>query len=144
MTSFLLKAVCAATLMAATTVSAQVHKCTGADGKITFTEAACNTTSKSIQAVNIPLSTYQAPELRAQTMAESKDRAAADRLKTVQLMLSNGKVAEARLYARTPEERAMVAHVESANAVQRKEARQAKSDADLKESGERLRKALKR
>ena len=98
----------------AASACAQVRKCTGPDGKLTFSDTLCSSAAVQSATANIPLSTHQAPEQRAQAMAESKDRASADRMEAIQLMLGNGKVGEARTLARTPDERALVADAERA------------------------------
>ena len=92
-------------------VFAQAHKCTDATGRVTYTEAACPSTSKATQVTIRDAS--PAPD------DASKERTASMRTETIQLMLSNGKIGEARAYARTAEERAMVSSVAAAERDQR-------------------------
>ena len=93
-------------------VFAQAHKCTDAAGRVTYSEAACPSTSKATQ-VTIR-------ETGAAPGDASKERTASMRTETIQLMLSNGKISEARAYAKTAEERAMVSSFDAADREQRK------------------------
>ncbi len=114
--------------------SAQVYKCTGADGKIAYSEAPCDPTAKSSKAVDIPLRTAQDPGQQARAMAESRDRAASDRRRAIELMLQDGRVNEARISARTPEERALVNDVAAAQRQAIKDAKKAEEERKLRES----------
>ena len=125
-------------------VSAQVHRCLGSDDKtVILTDKPC-APSSSRGKINVPLSTELTPDERRQALAESQERARSDRLAAIQLMLANGKTGEARSYARTAEERAMVGSVEGAEAAQRKQAKRDQDEARMRESHERLLKTLRR
>lgn len=86
--------------------TAQVHKCVGQDGRTSYSEAPCDPAAKSRQSVAIPLTDDQGSGASPNT---SKSMVAADRAETIRLMIGNGKIEEARAYAQTPEERAIVA-----------------------------------
>ena len=98
-----------ATLLLCLNAQAQVRKCTGPDGHVTYTETACSSSAKSAQSVDIPLSNYQVPAHKELGKTASRSRADSERQETIRLMIFNGKLDEARAYARTPEERAIVA-----------------------------------
>lgn len=89
-------------------VLAQLNKCVDAAGKVTFSDRVCDGSAKSGQAINIPLSTEQSPDQRQVAAEEGRERASADRRDAIALMLRDGRIDEARLHAKTAEERAMV------------------------------------
>jgi len=124
-------------------VSAQVHKCIDAAGKIAFTERACDA-GQVTQRRDIPLSTEQTPAMRRQSAQEGKDRAAADRSEAISMMLRDGRIDEARALARTADERAMVNDAAAASAAQKKAQDRADSERRQRESHEKLLKSLKR
>ena len=88
-----------------------MHKCQ-IDGKIAYTEAPCPDISKGTQ-LNI--------QTGAAGPDASKERIDSMRMQTIQLMLSNGNIAEARAQARTAEERALVESVARADRQNRKD-----------------------
>lgn len=122
--------------------NAQVYKCLDAGGKVTLTERPCEAGQTSARQDR--LSTELTPEQRRQAMAESKDRAASDRRAAMELMIRDGRAAEAQAMARTPEERALASQAVAAQARQAKEARRAEESRVARERTEDAIKRMKK
>lgn len=129
--------------LASQTASAQVYRCTDAAGKITMTERPCPAGQTSARR-DIPLSTELTPEQRQLAMEESRDRASSDRRAAIELMLRDGRVNDARLTARTPDERALVSQAAAAQAQRDKQARLAEENRRFTEHTQEQIKRMKR
>lgn len=88
--------------------NAQVNRCLDSDGKTTFTESACTNYGTARPAGQAPLPAFASSAPRMLAMAKTGDQSPSDRLATIRLMLNTGRLSQARQFARTEQERALV------------------------------------
>lgn len=96
--------------------NAHVNRCVDSDNKITFTESACtNIGKRSSPDGKAPLPAF--PSSAPRTLPKKTgEQSPSDRLATIRLMLNTGKLSQARQFARTEQERALVREMDRGHA----------------------------
>lgn len=110
-------------LLVPLTTSAQVNRCAGSDGVVTFTKLPCSPVGKAIGS-DFPRPSPP-PSSRKVAMAEP-EKSPEERLQTIRRMLATGRLSQARQYARTDQERALVREADRGHAPERKARRMAR------------------
>lgn len=116
--------------LASQTAYAQVYKCAGPGGNTVYSDAPC------AGAVELPI--QRSEPARPAGPAGPSDGTTSMRLEALQLMLANGKLVEARQFARTPQEFALVDRAAAQQAREAKAQRREREEAALRESSKRM------
>lgn len=112
-------------LMLTGAAQAQLRKCTGPDGRITYSDVLCATTSKSIQSIEIPAGPtgYQAPPGDRPSQASIYERELAGKIAS---HLARGDFDHAETLAVTIEHHQMIADARRNKAASEQEKKDAK------------------
>ena len=100
--------------------NAQVNRCENQDGHTTFTEALCPASGDERPAVDPQVRVARPPSPYMLAMAKAAAQSAPDRLETIRVMLAAGKLSQARQFARTEQERALVREMDRGHGQERK------------------------
>lgn len=100
--------------------NAQVNRCESQDGQITFTEALCPASEDERPALQPQVRVARPPSPFMLAMAKAAAQSAPDRLETIRVMLVAGKLSQARQFARTEQERALVREMDRGHVPDRK------------------------